>query len=434
MGYLFEGKMEKIRSLHLNGAGVSTDTRRLDPGDIFFALKGKQFNGNRFIREALEKGAALAVADDPEFAEESDRVMLVEDSLKTLQDLARDYRHELEIPVIGITGSNGKTTTKELVHEVLKKKFRVQATQGNLNNHIGVPLTVLGLSKETEIAVVEMGANHVGEIAQLCSIAMPDHGLITNIGKAHLEGFGGYSGVIKAKSELYSHLRKDYGRVFVNSRDALLMRLSEGIRRTTYGPGGIVDAEVIPRNQHISIRWTSGPGSDTTTDVELSGTYNLQNILAAACTGLFFEVPWKDIASALSAYKARNNRSEIRKTESNTLLLDAYNANPSSMELSLRNFQGLEGNRKWAILGDMLELGADAEEEHRKILELARDMKFKQLLLVGPVFCDIAGSQDLSFQKVEDCAEWLEKNKPEDAFILLKGSRGIRIEYLVEYL
>lgn len=433
-GNLLPMNIKQINTLHRAGARFCTDTRNINKGDIFIALEGESFDGNAFVEAALESGAAAVIGKIGKSTLQSDRILFVEDPLKTLQDLALEYRETLNIPVIGITGSNGKTTTKELIYAVLSQKYKVSATRGNLNNHIGVPLTLLGIQNDAEIAIIEMGANHIGEIRQLCKIALPDHGIITNIGKAHLEGFGGYAGVIRAKSELYNHLREDLGKVFVNSGDALLMRLSEGINRITYGSSSKLNAEVDNKDFFIKLEWSSGPGYGTRTETNLSGSYNLTNILAAASIGIYFDVPWTVIVQAISNYTPKNNRSEIRKTSRNTLLLDAYNANPSSMELSLENFDGLKGDKKWAILGDMLELGDEAEQEHRQILDKAKKMDFEKLILVGPVFLSISEGEIPAFDKVEACHDWLRDNQPENRFILLKGSRGIRLEHLLDLL
>lgn len=435
MGLFYTMKQEDLYPLFRQGAGICTDSRNLKAGDIFFALKGENFNGNLFAADAINAGAAAVVCDDPKHAPVSEaNCILVDESLKALQKLARQYRRDLKIPVLAITGSNGKTSTKELVSAVLKTSYKVFATQGNLNNHIGVPLSILSISSDCEMAVLEMGANHQGEIAALCDIARPDYGLITNIGKAHLEGFGGFAGVIRAKTELYTSLRENGGTAFVNAEDPLLMRLSEGMQRILYGGNHTPSASILAEQPLLKLRWDKAPDPGSETATHLSGGYNLHNILTAAAVGMHFDVRWEKIVGAVSSYEPSNHRSQIIHTQRNTLLMDAYNANPSSMQLALNNFKQWEGKEKWAILGDMLELGEDSEAEHQAIVDDLSGTEITHLLFIGPCFQATARKTDFTFPDTTACIEWLRENPINDSFVLLKGSRGIGLEKLLPYL
>lgn len=414
---------------------ISTDSRQIDPGSLFFALKGEQFDGNRFSADALKKGAAFAVVDDEKLAGRKDH-LLVDHVLDTLQKLAIYHRDKLKIPVIGITGSNGKTTTKELVSRVLEKKYRTFATTGNLNNHIGVPLSVLNIDSTHEIAVIEMGANHQGEIAFLCNISRPDYGLITNIGKAHLEGFGGYEGVIKAKGELYDYIRENEGRLFVNSNDDLLIGLSNGIKKTTYGSTEQADARGEPADSFpfLSVSVLLN-GQTWAIRTNLVGNYNFSNVMAATCIGKYFGVDAKSIVDAIEHYRPENNRSQLIRTKHNQVVMDAYNANPTSMELALKNFVKSDYPHKMLILGDMLELGMESKAEHRKILELAVNLGFSNIMLVGPDFSKHANTHIMkSFSTCGEAMNYLTTHPVRDHFILIKGSRGIGLEKLLEAL
>lgn len=415
---------------------ITTDSRKVSPESIFFALKGENFNGNRFADNALQEGAAYVVVDEPASGKD-DRYLLTKDVLSTLQELAQYHREKLAIPIIAITGSNGKTTTKELIHATLSQNYRTYSTSGNLNNHIGVPLTLLSIQPDTEIAVVEMGANHSGEIAFLCNMARPTHGLITNIGKAHLEGFGSLEGVVHAKTELYDFLRKGDGTVFINIEDSLLMDHADGLTKITYGfnPEARVSGKVIPGSDYLELELIINNPISQLINSNLFGMYNALNILAAASVGDYFDIPANMIASAMNAYRPDNNRSQIKKTERNLLILDAYNANPSSMSLVLKEFTGTIGSRKMAILGDMLEIGANADEEHQKILILLEELDFSQVILVGPVFSQLNTNPDWKcFETSELAKEWILRNTIENKTILLKGSRAIRLEEIVESL
>ncbi len=408
---------------------VSTDSRQIVNGALFFALKGDNFNGNDFALETLERGASFAVVDDSSLPDH-DRLLLVDDSLKTLQEVAVMHRRSMKIPVIGITGSNGKTTTKELISAVLAKKFRVVATKGNLNNHIGVPLTILGVGDDADIAVVEMGANHIGEIAFLCSIARPDSGLITNIGKAHLEGFGSFEGVIEAKTELYRFINSVGGLLFVNQDNTLLNDKTTGMKTIGYGVhSDYVRCLRSVSDPFVNVEVSIADGEPMWFNSNLFGGYNVSNILAAITIGSFYGVAHELVQSAISEYIPSNNRSQMVRWGSNTLILDAYNANPSSMSAALTALAGTESGKRVAILGDMLELGTTSREEHQKVIDQAIQLSIERIFLVGPVFSSLAKEAGIqAFMDSETAAEWFRQNPLTDSVILLKGSRGIRME------
>jgi UDP-N-acetylmuramoyl-tripeptide--D-alanyl-D-alanine ligase len=426
---------ENLHGHFLRSTGASTDTRAITPGCLFFALKGPNFNANAFAAEALNKGAQHVVVDDPTVVQD-ERYLLVPDVLKALQDVARHHRRQFDIPVIGITGTNGKTTTKELVHAVLAADRPTLATSGNLNNHIGVPLTLLRLNQEHRIAIIEMGANKVGDIAELVDIAEPTHGLITNIGRAHLEGFGSYEGVITAKTEMYSFLGGHKGTVFVNADDPLLMAKSEGLDRVTYG-----DTEDAFTKGHTFP--DEGPFMELVFEdhqfhghyhitTKLIGTYNAPNALAAVCIGQYFGVHDELIAAALSAYTPSNSRSEFRDTGRNHLVLDAYNANPTSMAAALRNFAAMASDRpKLAILGDMRELGTESATEHAAIVTLVRELGL-DAHYVGPEFQ--RSTPALAFASAAELLAHLKQEPLTGHLVLVKGSRGIKLETVVEGL
>ncbi len=380
--------------------------------------------------------------DEKEY-QKNENYFLVEDVLKALQQLANHHRKQLNIPVIGITGPNGKTTSKELVNAVLSKKYKVLATVGNLNNHIGVPLTLLSITKEHEMAIVEMGANHQGEIAELCTIAEPDFGIITNIGKAHLEGFGGIEGVKKGKSELYKYIQSKSGKLFVHGDDEVLLELAGSTEKVTYGTKklyDIVGAVAANETEFISFQWATRYNAvnikkSELLPTQLVGIYNYYNLLCAACVGHYFKVEDELINQALKEYTPSNNRSQLHKTKSNTLILDYYNANPSSMSLAIENFASLNQPNKMVILGDMLELGAESEKEHDAIVNLLQQKNISNALLVGPLFI-AAGKKTNSktFATSDEAVEFLKQNKITDSTILIKGSRGIKLEKVVEVL
>jgi len=426
--------LEKIYAVYLQFPLIVTDTRKIIPGSIFFALKGPNFNANTLAAKALEEGCEYAVVDEKEFAV-SDKYFLVVDVLSTMQQLANHHRKQLSIPVLALTGTNGKTTTKELIYSVLSQKFNVHATKGNLNNHIGVPLTVLGITKNHEIAIIEMGANHIGEIEMLCKIADPDMGMITNIGKAHIEGFGSEEGVKIAKNELYVHLKNKNGIVFVNADDALLMQLTAGMERKTYGIKHInfLSGNFKSSSPFLELEITEDEKT-TPVKTQLVGKYNISNVLAAAAIGKHFGLTTAEIKKGLESYVPDNNRSQVIKKGSNTLIMDAYNANPGSMKAALENFAAMEGENKFFILGDMLELGNVSEEEHKKIIDLTQQLKLKGIF-TGPVFMKMKGdSQDLFFNSSAEVSDYLKQNKISDSLLLIKGSRGMKLESVVENL
>jgi UDP-N-acetylmuramoyl-tripeptide--D-alanyl-D-alanine ligase len=342
---------EQLHKLFLDSTGASTDTRKITNGNIFFALTGETFNGNLFAEKAIELGASYAIIDDENYMKPNNKIILVENVLKTLQDLAKFHRKYLNIPIVALTGSNGKTTSKELICAVLKEKYNAVATQGNLNNHIGVPLTLLSMNKKTEIGIVEMGANHHGEIAALCEIALPDFGYITNFGKAHLEGFGSLEGVIKAKTELYEHLRENNKTVFVNDDDNIQVEKAKGINSFTFGvknSGSRVEVELVEANTFLNLKF-----NNIEINTNMIGRYNFSNLAAAIAIGTYFEVSPKAIKTGLENYTPSNNRSQIIKLGTNTILMDAYNANPTSMHAALDNFNLLDAKNKIVIMGDV---------------------------------------------------------------------------------
>jgi UDP-N-acetylmuramoyl-tripeptide--D-alanyl-D-alanine ligase len=428
--------MIDIASLHdhfLQCTGACTDTRSITDGCMFFALKGPNFNANGFAKEALEKGARYAVVDSSEVVKD-ERYLLVPDVLKALQELGRHHRRQFQIPVIGITGTNGKTTTKELVHAVLSADRETLATTGNLNNHIGVPLTLLRMKEDHRIAIIEMGANKVGDIAELVQIAEPTHGMITNIGKAHLEGFGSPEGVVKAKTEMYNDLSQRGGILFVNSDDALLMEKSEGIKRITYGTTDRAEwkGTDITRGPFMAFTWERDGKVSPPVTSKLIGAYNLTNALAAVAIGGTFGVPDEVMARAIAEYTPENNRSQFTDTGRNQLVLDAYNANPSSMKVALENFAAMQSDRpRLAILGDMRELGVDSRQEHDAIIGLV-DQLGLEAWFVGPEFMACLPGRALPDARA--MAQQLKEQPVKDHLILIKGSRGIKLETVVEVL
>ncbi len=418
----------KLYDLFAAGHPVVTDSRKVVPGAIFFALKGGNFDGNAYAADALEAGAAAAVVDDPQVAVD-ERFIVIPDVLKALQALARHHRRTLDIPVLAITGSNGKTTTKELIHRVLSTRFKVSATQGNLNNHIGVPLTLLAIAPGTEFAVVEMGANHRGEIAAYCAVAEPDYGLITNVGKAHLEGFGSEAGVRQGKGELFDYLARTDGTAFYLAESEALGEMAAarpGL--TAYGYSADALTVMPSENGLLTLKY-----GNRLIHTQLAGDYNRFNVAAALAVGDYFEVDPAEAVAAVESYAPDNHRSQRIETERNILYLDAYNANPSSLAAALENFSSTDepGYRKVLILGDMLELGAYAEAEHRAILEKIEELGFEEVYLVGEVFSALDKN---AFPTVGKLAEYLTQNPVTQSVILIKGSRGIRLEELVPVL
>ena len=415
---------------------VVTDTRKIVSDSLFFALKGDNFNGNKFALSAIEKGCRFAIVDEKEFAID-DRFILVDDVLTCLQDLAREHRRELNIPILAITGTNGKTTTKELVHEVLKRKFNAVATVGNFNNHIGVPLTLLSMNQDTEFGIVEMGANHPEEIKFLCEIAEPNFGLITNVGKAHLEGFGSFAGVIKTKKELYDYMYQETGKVFVNIDNPLLKSMLHEQEVITYGNNeeACSKAKFLQAEPYLILELRSPKVGKLYIKTKLIGAYNFENALAAVTLGRFFGIEEIDIKNALEEYLPSNNRSQLKQTENNVLFLDAYNANPTSMKVAVENFANMSRKNKVLILGDMLELGEDAEKEHASLLELIQEHQLKDVYLVGDIFRKVnRNDQFHTFTKTTELIEELDQVKLQNQYILIKGSRGIRLEQVIEKL
>ncbi len=434
--------MDRIAELYhyyLKHRSVCTDTRQISKDCLFFALKGDTFDGNKFAAQALENGAALAIVDDKTLAL-SDQHFLVEDVLTALQQLAAHHRDQLSIPFIGLTGSNGKTTTKELINSVLSVAYQTHATKGNLNNHIGVPLTLLSMPDDTEVAIIEMGANHQKEIAMLSAICKPTHGLITNVGRAHLEGFGGIEGVKKGKGELYDFLKSSKGIAFINhdNNELVQMGRERALERVIfYGTGAdnYVSGKTESSEPFISMEWLK---QDMEVDAlpelaqsNLTGSYNAENILAAITIGTFFKLSPDQINKGISDYVPQNNRSQLSKTDRNTLICDYYNANPSSMDAALSNFSKMEAGKKVMILGDMFELGEHSEAEHKAVIEKALALKAWQTLFVGKHFFAARTEGALFFEDTASVSAWLDQNPISQATILVKGSRGMALEKLV---
>ena len=425
---------KQLHQLFLKHPIISKDSRTIPEGCIYFALKGEHFDGNRFAKEALEKGAAFAVVDDrtlnphPSF-------LLVEDSLKCLQALGNYHRSQFNIPVIGITGSNGKTSTKELIYSVLSKKYKTLATSGNYNNHIGVPLTLLEIKESHEMAIIEMGASAQGEIKFLCEIANPNYGLITNIGKAHLEGFGGIEGVKKGKSELYRHIEKHGGKIFINKDDEVLVELAGSAKQLEYGSreGTFCKGEMISSQPTVKGNWWCNQQVGSI-DSQLYGAYNFNNIMAAVAVGNYFDVEAKLIDQGVNTYVSDMNRSQIVKRENYTVYLDAYNANPTSMKVALDNFIASDYAHKYVILGDMFEIGESSTKEHKKIIEQVLESKeITEAIFVGKEFNRASKSHSKAqfFLELEEAKKWFSRQTCNNAGILIKGSRGMQLEKLL---
>ncbi len=424
---------EEIYEIFSQKPVICTDTRKITADCIFFALKGENFNGNQFSGTAMEKGASYAIIDDEKYVQ-NDKTILVENVLQTLKDLANLHRKKLKTPILAITGSNGKTTTKELIATVLSQKFKISFTEGNLNNHIGVPLTLLKMNKETEFGVVEMGANHPGEIAGLCEIADPDFGIITNIGKAHLEGFGSFEGVIKTKSELYRYINNKNGTIFYNNDNPILANLITEIQnKISYGiEKASFTGELIasPPYVHVKANFKKGVLYLST---NLTGDYNFENIMAAACIGNYFEVDPLLIQKALKYYYPQNNRSQLINKNGLKIIMDAYNANPTSMQASIKSFMSNVSGESYLILGDMLELGEYSKHEHIEVLELLKLYPSATVYTVGNNFFEIAQNFNCqTFLKVEQFCEFLLENPIKKGVVLIKGSRGIRLEKVLD--
>lgn len=456
--------MENIYEKFLESSGVSIDSRNCPKDAMFIGIKGANFDGNTFVEKALEQGCKYAITDNPEIGVGNPNIIHVQDSLKTLQDLAHYHRMMFDIPVIGITGTNGKTTSKELISTVLSKEYNVLYTQGNLNNHIGVPLTLLRLNRGHNIAVIEMGANHPKEIEFLCKIARPNFGIITNVGKAHLEGFGSFEGVKKTKGELYDFIKSVDGKIFLHADNPHLCEMvnsgtepvevsmtagnnvtefANALETIKYGESeeNFVSGSILSCTPYINVELrlngnASGEKTSYKIETNLIGDYNLSNILSAACIGRYFGVMDEEIVSALQEYTPTNNRSQCTRTEKNTLIVDAYNANPTSMEAALKNFSKIETTSdKVLILGDMKELGEDSETEHQKVLALIQSLGFTKAYFVGSEFAKVAGSVfSKCFENVESLAEYLTADPISDSTILIKGSNSTRLTQIVPSL
>ncbi len=434
--------IESIYEIYKKHPVICTDSRKITEGCVYLALKGDSFDGNKFALESLSKGAAYAIIDDAEIVGD-DRLILVESGLKTLQDLSSYHRHQFQLPVIGITGSNGKTTTKELMYSVLSQKFNVLATSGNFNNHIGVPLTLFRLSLDHEIAIIEMGASKQGDIKELCDIADPNYALITNIGKAHLETMGGLEGVLKTKTELFDHIRKFGGHLLVHSCDKFLAENTRSDAAFHYGalPTDDVQGRVVRDGNYVAVQWKRKSNEHRSWDefptvkTNLTGAYNLPNIMAAVATGIVFGLSDEEIAVGISSYEPTNNRSEVRSKGSNTFILDAYNANPSSMEVAINNLVGSDKDHRSVILGEMLELGSTSEEEHRIVCDRLQALNLRTVCLVGKEFLQFKDMYPFQFfEDVNSLNEWLKNHTFENETILIKGSRGNKLEKAAELL
>ena len=417
-------KTTELYKIYKSNPKICTDTRKIEKESLFFALKGENFNGNKFATKAISDGCSFAIIDEKKYCT-NNKCILVENVLETLQNLAKHHRKQLSIPIVGITGTNGKTTSKELIHAVLSSGKNCYATKGNLNNHIGVPLSILEINKNHEIAIIEMGANHIGEITALCKIARPNFGVITNIGKAHLEGFGSFEGVIQAKSELYNYIQKNNGNVFVNNEAELLIELADNIRKTTYGKKGDCKGNISEITPFIGLVF-----GEEKIQSKLLGDYQFYNIMLAVCIGKHFGIADKNIKLAIESYTPKNNRSEIIKTKSNTIILDAYNANPSSMTAMLYAFDKQNYDNKLCILGDMLEMGETSLKEHQEIIDLANELKLESIF-IGEEFSELNKN---AYRNIEGFSQYLENNPINNKTILLKGSRGIALEKLISLL
>lgn len=418
---------------------ISTDTRKISPDSIFFALKGEKFNANEFADSALEKGAKAVVIDQKSYAKD-ERYILVDDVLKALQELANYHRKQLNIPIIAITGTNGKTTTKELLKSVLAVKYNTFATQGNLNNHIGVPLTLLSIDDQVEIAVVEMGANHPKEIEFLCHIAEPTHGLITNVGKAHLEGFGSFEGVKQTKGELYTYLEQHEGVLFLQADNEHLTGMLAGRKmKNTITYGFAADRDIVGElkaaNPTLSIVWRrAGADLHNMLETQLTGTYNTENILAAIAVGNYFGLTDEEINTGLRTYQPTNSRSQLIQTTDNLVIADYYNANSSSMLAALDNLSHLQAAHKTAVLGDMFEMGAEAMEEHQRVVERALHLDLDRLILVGKTFFALRDSKAEYYENIDQAKQAIVESKIKGSTVLLKASRGMAFEQLIEHL
>lgn len=422
--------MENLFNLFYESSGICTDTRNILTNSLFVALKGNNFNANIFAKEAIHKGAKYAIVDQAEFSDDS-KIFFVPDGLKFLQDLSHFHRSKFDIPVIGITGSNGKTSTKELINVVLSQRYQVLCTKGNLNNHIGVPLTLLQLTESHELAIIEMGANKPHDIKELCDIAQPTHGIITNIGKAHLEGFINFEGVFNTKTELYHSVISQNGKLIVNADDSILVNaIDKDFTYLTYGETGELKGELEELNPFLKLNWQYGEYVSGSIQTRMLGKYNFYNFLAAISFGIEFRIEPEKINSAIANYEPKNNRSEIQETTFNTLIVDCYNANPSSMKSALESFSLIEHPNKVAILGDMKELGKESESEHEQVINLCKDLRI-EYFTIGEQFLTVTKN---GFNTVEDFKSYLSKQYFSGKLILLKGSRSLKLEELIQHL
>jgi UDP-N-acetylmuramoyl-tripeptide--D-alanyl-D-alanine ligase len=424
--------IEQLYTIYKQYPSVQTDTRKLKQGDIFFALKGDNFNGNAFAQKAIDAGAAYAVIDEPAF-EIPGKTLLVNNVLTALQQLAKYHREQFTIPFIAITGSNGKTTTKELVHAVLSSSFITYATEGNLNNHIGIPLTLLKIKADAQIAIIEMGANHQKEIESYCVYAQPTHGIITNCGKAHLEGFGGMEGVRKGKGELFDYLRNHHGTALVMWDYDYLREMSKGINTIiTYGTAdATIEGQVVKSEPFLEVAITKGSETGTI-KTQLVGDYNLPNVLVAATAGAYFKVSTTNIKKAIEEYTPSNSRSQLLEQGSNKIILDAYNANPSSMKLAIENFSRLPADKKVLLLGAMAELGEESLAEHQEIVTLIKKYNWTAVVLVGGDFLQFS-HPFLSFANADEAKQWLDQQSFENTHLLIKGSRSMQMEKVLTH-
>lgn len=429
--------MQQIFNLFYECSAISTDSRKIQKDALYVSLKGENFNGNEFAEDAISKGAKYAIVDEKQYAD-NEKILYVENGLQFLQKLANHHREKFSIPIIGITGSNGKTTTKELIANVLTQKFNVLFTQGNLNNHIGVPLTLLQLTNDHDMAIIEMGASKLKDIKELTDIANPTHGIITNIGAAHIEGFGSYEGVLTTKMELYDAIETVGGTLFYNQDDEVLLNnLPKGIEAFSYGTSKESDVhgqllEFIPE---VEFKWSSGDYHSDAIKTKIIGKYNFYNMLAAISIGHYFEIDPELINKGISEYESSNNRSQILKTKNNTLILDAYNANPTSVKSAIESFSMMRSDEKFFVLGDMLELGKESTRFHEEIIALTKKLNL-QGIFVGSIYSEIAKSDDtiMAFPSNDIAKEFLETASPKNNLILLKGSRSIKLEVLKEVL
>ena len=422
-----------LYDLFIHNPQITTDSRNCPKGSIFFALKGDKFDGNQYAGKALASGCVYAVIDNPDYYI-GERTILVDNVLKTLQQLAHHHRKVLGLPIIGITGTNGKTTTKELLATVLSTKFNLLYTEGNFNNHIGVPLTLLRLTHDHEMAVIEMGASHPGDIKELVDIVHPNHGIITNVGRAHLEGFGSFEGVIRTKGELYDYIRRSKGKIFIKKENEYLQSIAKGIEQITYGNGNdaFASGQVVSCDPFLVFNWKQ-QGKLHTVETHMIGSYNLDNVLAAVAVGRFFKIPAERISRAIAAYEPTNNRSQFKKTDNNELIIDAYNANPSSMKVALDNFITIPVQPKAIILGDMRELGPTSDELHAEVVEQIKKGQFDKVFLCGEHFSKV-GKEFSPFATTEAMVEELRKQPLKGYHILIKGSHSMGLEKLADIL